>query len=307
MFDKQMKSLRAYVAAFNKHDAAAIAALYDEDAVFVERGEFVSIGGSAGSSIEETYQRHFAAFPDAATAIQRSWHRRDTVVFEYIEGGTHTGPRGAQKPTGKKVGYRGASVLTFNAKGLIAKDMTFYDQLTLEVQAGWAQGQIAKLDVRPFLPVPPATDSWDVHQVNGIDVGQPQIFAIRKNLYTSFSMRSEKDFLAPLADDIVFSAYDDPKDATGKRECARLFSEWTKTFSYGEINADDVWTVDGHVVLLGTFTGKHVGAWGPLKPTNKPFTSHFLDIARVGLDDKVQRVWTYANNAEILKDLGLRK
>ena len=72
------------------------------------------------------------------------------------------------------------------------------------------------------------------------------------------------------------------------------------------MNATQAWSVDGHVVLLGTFTGKHNGVWGPLKPTNKRFTSHFLDIARINKNDKVDRVWTYANNFEILRDLGYR-
>jgi ketosteroid isomerase-like protein len=302
MFDLQMKSLRDYVTAFNKHDAKAIAALYDEDAVFVERGEFVSVG----TSIESNYQRLFDAFPDGATAIARSWHKGDTVVFEYVEGGTNTGAHGAQKATGKKVGYVGASVLQFNANGRVKKDTTYYDELTMEVQAGWAQGPLAKLEVRPVIPVPAATGAWEVHQVTGVDVGQPKLFAIRKSLYTSFSMRAEKDFLAALSDDVLLAPYDEPKDSTGKREAASLFNGWLKTFSEAVVNADDGWSVDGHVLLLGTFTGKHVGAWGPLKPTNKVFTSHFLDIARIGKDDKVERVWTYANNYELLRHLGYR-
>jgi len=270
--------------------------------VFVERGEFVSIGGS----IEDTYKQHFDAFPDCTTAIARSWHKGDTVVFEYAEGGTNTGPHRSNKPTGKKVGFVGASVLTFSPKGIIKKDVTFYDQLTMEIQAGWAPALLAKLEVRPVIAVPPATGSWEVHQVNGVDVGQPRLFAIRKNLYSSFSMRSEKDFLASLSDDIIFAPFDDPKNATGKREAGALFSSWMKTFSYGVVNADEAWSVDGHILLLGTYTGKHVGAWGPLKATNKPFKSHFLDIARINKDDKIERVWTYANNFEILRDLGFR-
>ena len=120
-------------------------------------------------------------------------------------------------------------------------------------------------------------------------------------------MQSEKDFLAALSDDVVLSPYDDPKDATGKREAASLFKDWMKTFSDGVVNATEAWSVDGHVVLLGTFTGKHVGAWGPLKATNKTFKSTFLDIARVNKDDKIERVWTYANNYELLNHLGYYK
>jgi ketosteroid isomerase-like protein len=304
MFDLQMKSLRDYVKAFNRHDAKAISALYSEEAAFVERGEFVSAGCD---SIRANYQGYFDAFPDAATTITRSWHWGDAVLFEYVEGGTHTGPhRAHSKPTGKKSGYVGASFLRFRPDGLIKADTTFSDELTKEVQVGWAPGPLGKMEVRPVLPVPAATDTWDVHKVTESDPAKAKANAARTSLYTKFSLRSEKDFLAALSDDVVLSPFDDPKDAKGKREAAALFKDWMKTFSDGVVDATDGWTADGYVVLLGTFTGKHVGAWGPLKPTNKTFTSHFLDIAKVK-DDKVEHLWSYANNYELLKHLGYQK
>ena len=303
MFELQLKSLRDYVQAFNRHDAKAIAALYAEEAAFIERGEQVSSGST---SIETSYKIYFNAFPDASTSITRSWHRGDTVVFEYVEGGTNTGKNRAHKPTGKKVGYSGASVLRFKPDGRVRTDTTYYDELTKEVQAGWAPGPLAKLDVRPVIAVPPASDKWEVHKAEENE-GQQKATVARKSLYTSFAMKSEKDFLATLSDDVVLSPYDDPKDAKGKREAGNLFKDWMKTFAEGVVNATETWSVDGHVVLLGTFTGKHVGAWGPLKATSKPFKSNFLDIARVNKDDKIERVWTYANNYELLNYLGYHK
>jgi hypothetical protein len=258
------------------------------------------------TSIESNYRGHFEAFPDATTTITRSWHKADTVLFEYVEGGTNTGAHGTQKPTGKKVGYIGASVLQFTPNGRVKRDTTYYDELTMEVQAGWAEGPLAKLEVRPVIAVPAARSDWEVHQISANDVGQTKLVALRKSLYSSVAMRSEKDFLAALGDDVVLAAYDEPKDVIGKRDAATLFNGWTKTFAEQSVTVDEAWTVDGHVVLLGTFSGKHVGPWGPLKATNKPFKSHFLDITRVSKDDKVERVWTYANNFELLKHLGYR-
>lgn len=295
----QLRSLRDYVSAFNRHDAAAIGALYDQDAVFLERGEFTSIG----ESITANYQRHFDAFPDCTTAITRSWHEDDLVVFEYVEGGTNTGPHRAHPPTGKKTGYVGASVLRFGPKGLVVKDSTYYDELTMEVQLGWARGPLAKLEVRPVATVPAASPTWEVHAVTTADTGD-RVSAVKKSLYSSFQLRSQKDYLAALSDDVVLSPFDDPKDAVGKREAGQLFDGWLRTFSAGVVDAEEAFGVDGHVVVLGTFTGTQVGPWGPLKATRKPFKSHFLDIVRVGKDDTIQRLWSYANNYEILRDLG---
>jgi ketosteroid isomerase-like protein len=302
LHELQLKSLRDYVKAFNRHDAKAISALYAEEAVFVERGEFVSAGSG---SIESNYKSYFDAFPDASTAITRSFHWGDAVVFEFVEGGTHTGQHRAHKPTGKKTGYVGASFMKFKPDGLIKLDTTYSDELTKEVQAGWAEGPLAKMDVRPVVPVPAASDAWEVHREG--DVGQPKLAAAKKSFYSSVAMRSEKDFLAALSDDVVLSAYDDPKDAKGKGEAALLFKDWMKTFADGAVETTEGWSVDGYVLLLGTYSGKHVGAWGPLKPTKKAFKSHFLDIAKLNKDDKIERVWTYANNYELLKHLGFEK
>lgn len=305
MFDLQMKTLREYVKAFNKHDAKAIAALYAEESVFVERGDFVSAGSG---SVESNYQTFFDAFPDTKTAITRSWHWGDMALFEYVEGGTNTGTHRAHKqPTGKRFGYVGASILRFKPDGRIRQDETFSDELTREVQVGWAPGALSKLPVRPLIEVPAASDAWEVHKVTETDASQAKANAARNSLYTKFALKSEKDFLAALTDDAVLSPYDDPKDAKGKKEAGALFKDWTTTFAESVIDAKDGWTVDGHVVLVGTYSGKHVGAWGPIKPTNKTFKAHFLDIAKLGKDDKIERLWSYANNYELLKHLGYSK
>lgn len=303
LVELQLKSLREYVRAFNKHDAKAIAALYAEDALFVERGEFVSAGGG---SIEANYKEHFDAFPDATTAITRSWHRGATVVFEYVESGTHTGPHRAHAPTGKKFGYVGASWLEFAPDGRVTKDTTYSDELTKEVQLGWAPGALAKMKVRPVALVPPATQTWEVHQVTSHD-DKTKAAAVKRSLYSELSLRSDKEFLGAFSDDVALMPYDEPADAKGQKEAAAMFKEWTRSFSNGTVEATEGWAIDGHFVVLGTYTGKHVGAWGPVPATNKTFTTHFLDVAKVGKDDKVERVWSYANNYELLKQLGYRK
>jgi hypothetical protein len=162
------------------------------------------------------------------------------------------------------------------------------------------------MPVRPVMVVPPSSDTWEVHKGAG-DEAQARADVVRKSLYAGFTLKSEADFLATLSDKIEIFPYDEPKDASGKKAAAALFKEWRRIFADGVVDAEDVWAIDGHVVIRGTFTGKHVGAWGPVKPTNKTFTSHFLDIAKADKDGKIERVWSYANNYELLKHLGYQK
>lgn len=324
MYDLQLRSLRAYVKAFNRHDAKAVADLYGAGAVFIERGSPVSASADA---IRSNYQNYFDTYPDVTTAITRSWHWGDAALFEYVEGGSQTGDRivlppppqrfdpisgliddkapsrKVLKPTGKKFGYVGASLLRFTPDGLIRLDTTFADELTREVQSGFAPGQLARLDVRTIVPVPPVTDAWETHKAAANDASQADVGA-RTSLYKKFSLRSEKDFLAALSDNVVLSSFDDPKDAKGKPAAAALLKEWRTMFADGVVDATEGWRVDGYVVLLGTFSGKHVGAWGPIKPTQKPFKTHFLDILKLDKDEKVEQLWSYANNYELLQYLG---
>jgi ketosteroid isomerase-like protein len=325
MLDLQMASLRAYVAAFNRHDSKAVAELYAPEANFIERG---TPGNAGRAAIAANYQNYFDAYPDVTTAITRSWHWGDAALFEYVEGGTQTGQRivlpppprrfdpiadgtddgkaperRSETPTGKKFGYVGASLLRFTPEGLVRVDMTYSDELTREVQSGWAPGALAKMPVRAVVAVPAVTDSWEMHQVGTSDAGQVKLLAAKASLYNKFSLHSEKDFLAALTDDVVLAAFDDPSDAKGKPAAAALLKDWTTTFADGVVDATEGWSVDGYVVVMGTFTGKQVGAWGPIKPTRSTFKTHFLDIVKLGKDDKVSRLWSYANNYELLQYL----
>ncbi len=211
--------------------------------------------------------------------------------------------RRSQIPTGKKFGYVGASLLRFSPEGLVKLDMTYSDELTREVQSGWAPPSLAKMPVRPVMPVPPATDTWETHKVAATDAEQGKLLAAKSSMYNKFALHSEKDFLAALTDDVVLAAYDDPADARGKKGAAALFKDWTSTFADGVVDATEGWSVDGYVVLLGVYKGKHVGAWGPIKPTKSEFKTHFLDIVKLGKGDKIDRLWSYANNYELLQYL----
>jgi hypothetical protein len=211
--------------------------------------------------------------------------------------------RQSATPTGKKFGYVGASLLRFTPEGLVRLDQTYSDELTREVQSGWAPGDLAKMPVRPVVPVPAASDTWETHQAAPSDDSQAKLLATKASLYNKFSLHSEKDFLAGFTDDVVLSAFDDPEDAKGKKQAAALLKDWSRTFADGVVDAKEGWSVDGYVVLMGVFTGKHVGAWGPIKPTKSTFKTHFLDIAKLGAGDKIEHLWSYANNYELLQYL----
>ena len=298
---KQTKWIRSYVEAFDKHDADAIAALYTPDAVFVELD--AQGGESKGTeAIKHDYKTIFEGFTDVKVSVTRSFHMGDVVALEFVEGGTGI----AEDESEKRFGYVGASLLWFDENGKVKRDQSYYDDVTLEVQLGWAKPPLSKLEVRPVATVPPFTGTWEQHvATSATPTDEKAMIAVREKLYSKLlTPTAEKEFLEVVSDDIVLAEYDDPKDAVGKKAVGEVFRDWHKTFSNMSIEATHTWPCGEYVIFEGTFSGKHTGPWGPLKATNRAFNSHFLDVTRITKDGKVDRLWTYASSAEIL---GLRK
>ncbi|MBI4415421.1 MAG: nuclear transport factor 2 family protein [Euryarchaeota archaeon] len=81
-----------------------------------------------------------SAFPGATLRLTRPIVRDDTVAVEWEYSGTNTGPlttaAGVQPATHRHVSLRGASVLRFSPKGLIAEEHRYYDSRSLFQQLG---------------------------------------------------------------------------------------------------------------------------------------------------------------------------
>jgi ketosteroid isomerase-like protein len=291
---QQTAWIRSYVEAFNRHDAAAIAKLYSPAASYVELS---SEGGESKGTeaIEKDYATVFAGFVDVKVGVTRSWHVKDVVVFEYVEGGTGT----SNDDTEKRFGITGAHLLWFDTDGRVKRDQIYEDDLTVTNQLGWGEPPVSKIPVRPVREVPAFDGTWERTVANG-SVEEAKGAAVREGLYTKLLTASaEKDFLATVTDDIVLAEFDDPADAVGKKAVSEVFKSWHKTFSNMRIEATNAWPCGPYVIFEGVFSGKHSGSWGPMKPTNRQFVSHFLDVTRVK-DGKVDRLWTYASSSEIL-------
>jgi len=291
---RQTAWIRSYVEAFNRHDAAGLAKLYTADASYVELS---SEGGEAKGTeaIEKDYATVFAGFADVKLGVTRSWHVKDVVVFEFVEGGTGLSSDDSEK----RFGVTGAHLLWFDADGRVKRDQIYEDDLTVTNQLGWGEPPVSKIPVRPVRDVPAFDGNWERNVANG-SPEEAKGAAVREGLYTKLlTPNAEKDFLNTVTDDIVMAEFDDPADAVGKKAVSEVFKSWHKTFSNMRIQATNAWPCGPYVIFEGVFSGKQSGPWGPMKPTNREFVSHFLDVARVK-DGKVDRLWTYASSSEIL-------
>jgi steroid delta-isomerase-like uncharacterized protein len=124
-----MKLAEKVQEAYDKHDMAALAQLYAENATDIMSGEPEPIQGR--EAIERDQATIFRAMPDFSLKFTLILISGNYIVFEGVSQGTFTGPRASPErdipPTGKSEKNKLAFIAKVNAEGLIEEDRTYYD------------------------------------------------------------------------------------------------------------------------------------------------------------------------------------
>ncbi len=128
----------ATYAAWNAHDADAVAAVFAADAEVVDIASGVATNGR--DAIRATAIERFRGFPDFSLEKVRLLIDVDNPVpanaDRWIMRGTHTGVFIGLEPTGKPVEVGGATFSEFDADGLVARDTHYIDLGALLRQLG---------------------------------------------------------------------------------------------------------------------------------------------------------------------------
>jgi steroid delta-isomerase-like uncharacterized protein len=124
----------ATYAAWNAHDAAAVAAVFAEDAVLREAGRPDEIRGKA--AIRARAEALLAAFPDFHLERIVLIIDGDRHADRWVMTGTHTGELFGIPPTGRSVRIEGATFTRLDAQGFVVEDVHYTDQALLMAQLG---------------------------------------------------------------------------------------------------------------------------------------------------------------------------
>jgi len=128
----------ATYAAWNPHDAEAVAAVFAADAEIVDIASGTVTRGR--DAIRATAVERFTGFADFS--LEKVFLVIDTAdgrganADRWIMRGTHTGPFMGLDPTGKAVEVAGATFSEFDADGLVARDTHYIDLGALLRQLG---------------------------------------------------------------------------------------------------------------------------------------------------------------------------
>ena len=287
------KAIKADVAAWNAHDAAKVAALYEPTGKLIEPGLPDASGRDA---IQANAKENFTAYPDFKVAVTRTFVKGNMAVLEWVVTGKNDGPSMGQKPTGRQMGIAGASVSTFDDDGLIKEEHRYFDLPTLQSQLD------PKAKAGTFrAPMTLPTGATEEHVAKGtpdeaktVDQGN----AILK----ADESKDDAKLMATVTDDYVWEDYSSPaaiKTANLKAEIAK----YSKAFPDFTLPTTTTFAVDGYFVAEMSFVGTQKGPMGPIKASNKPVKVQMVDIQLLK-DGKATREWSYMNSAQLLIQIG---
>lgn len=132
--DDILRVLDAQDAAFNRHDAAAVAATYAEDARIDDQAAPAPLEGR--DAIKEYIGGYMSAFPDL------TWERvgvevdGDVGVEQWRATGTHEQDLPGLPATHRRMRIEGCSVLHFGDDGLVHREENYWDEAAMLRQLG---------------------------------------------------------------------------------------------------------------------------------------------------------------------------
>lgn len=281
-------------AAWASRDPKKRTALFTADAM-------VGIPGANGweeakvADTEKALGGYFAAFPDLKLTYARVIAKGNLAALEWVFTGTNSGDLMGQKPTNKKSGYRGVSLVTFAPDGKVKRESTYFDMGTMMGQLGLGpKGQ----PVRPVESAPTtAPEVFIGKDGDGAEAAARAWFGT--------AVKGDAKALAALAtDDIVVSNQYSPADSKGKKAFEKEATEGAKAFVDQKIDVVVCVPASPWVACEYTWTATWKGPAMGMKPTGKTGTVHSIELIELK-DGKVAKTIAFANAAEFATAFGI--
>jgi ketosteroid isomerase-like protein len=222
------------------------------------------------------HQALFASQPDVKSGIVRLLLVGDYAVEEWATTGTAAA-------SGKPVGFRAASVFRFGGDGKIARDATYFDQVTLAVQTGKKSGEARPI---PVLPVKAEV------VVAGDAARDAPAVEVLKKLHAALGAGQAGEVARLLADDVVETNLCATKDPTGRDAVAKELSDIASLLPRVEVTGawGNAELAAGEVIFRGAAKD---GAPEP--------TVHLLHVVELA-GGRIARSTLYCNRRELEDD-----
>lgn len=243
-------------------------------------------------------------FPDLKGAGQLVLVNGDAIVGIYALNGTHEGallgPDGQAVPaTGKPIGLLQAHRIRMDAMGSKVVEEEFYsDSGTIMAQLG-----LSPAPARPVATGEPAAPTVVLAAGTPAELSNVDRLRAQMAAYNSHDAKGVDAFNAP---DLVFHDMTMAADQNAKESLAGT-RDMFKAFPDAKLVPLSAWGAGSYVVVAGRFEGTNTGpmpAVGIKKPTGKPVSVRYLDIARWE-NGKIKEEWLFYDSMAMAAQLGL--
>lgn len=270
------------VEAFNKGDYdGAMANMTDDFKATVVGGETID-KAALRKMWEDTRQASEKMTP---THLMTSGN---TVVMAAVVSGTH-----AEK--NKPFGAMELWLFDVNDKGQFSSMTGYMNTLAMPTQLGEMEG-LPPVAVTAAPTTPPTL-------IKGAP--NPEAEKVVKGWQAAWSDGSVVEKLDQfLAADSMHVSNGTGEVKKGVETAKKEIPEMMKAFSDVKVETKTLASAGNFVFVTGVWSGKHTGDMGPMKATNKEFSSEYAELFEVK-DGKITASWEFSNPAQFMGQLGL--
>lgn len=286
--------------AFESGDDETLRSCYDANATSTMVDAVPSMKTVGVDAIVATAAVNRRAFPEMKYEPGVILVRGDELVMLAANSGVHGGEFLGTPATGKKVGNYFAQYVKLTPAGKAKVVENYLAMHQLAAQMGLAKGMPARAPLEPGV--------FPEHQVvyagsSDDEEANLQMVAAWSKAYNEHDVDAVMD---RYADDVLFRDITMAADVRGKEAVEKGLKDWFAISSDAAGKALWSWAAGDYVVAAqestGTWDGPIPGL--PMKPTNKKFTTHTLDVVKIE-DGKVKEHWIFGNSASFAVQVGL--
>jgi predicted ester cyclase len=223
-------------------------------------------------------------------------HDHDVATITAMAG-THTGPIDGVTEMNQKVADLEGNVDVMDDAGRETHENDYEDTAT-------TAHQLKPDKAHPVRSAAPDVPKEIVVAKN--DDAEKANVAVVQSVIDGFNKHDVKAMGAGLADDVVWSEQENPKDWTKAEALADAQSGW-KSFSDMKMTANSIWGAGNYVVVQATMQGTNdapAPEMGIKTATKKQVTLPFLEVDQLD-GGKIKHAWVIANSAIVPIELGL--
>ena len=289
------ETTKALIDAWNAHDADKVAAAYAENAVL----RIVPMADLTGrAAIKASTADSLKAFPDFKVAVTRVTMKGNLAAVEWVITGTNTGDSDfmKMKASGRKMGLRGADMVTFDDAGLIKESHRYFDMptQTAQLDAKAKAGSFRAVEALPTAAPLVASTKGTPDEQKNLDAANA--------MYKAIDDHKTDALVALMTADGTMDDFTNPATFKGPKAVKTFMDGVMKTMP--DVSQDKlVQLAAGDLVVTeGYMHGTMKGNMGPMKATNKPMGMHFIDVIQIK-DGKMVKGWSYGNAFEMVPPL----